>query len=133
LFLNLFFSTKKEDTVDFGGTPDRFHGGNSRGRFGRRVVENRLIASHEGERSALSSKFNEVTGQIGLNMTFSSDLSLPHIKSRFFKVCFSSVKSFLNDTNERVIDLMSCFRIKKKNTNVILQSSVFENYHKRLK
>lgn len=53
--------------IDSGGTRLFSLGGNSKGSFRRcrRTVENRLIASHEGEKSALRSKFNDVTGQIG--------------------------------------------------------------------
>lgn len=60
----LFPASKKERWLILAG-PDRSLGGNLKGSFGRRTVENRLIASHEGEKSVLPSKFNDVTGQIG--------------------------------------------------------------------
>ncbi|KYN10065.1 hypothetical protein ALC57_17754 [Trachymyrmex cornetzi] len=77
---------KKERRLILAG-PDRSLGGNLKGSFGRRTVENRLIASHEGEKSALPSKFNDVTGQI-------ARVSVSCVQSLFHVLTFSPLSCF---------------------------------------
>lgn len=81
--------------------------------------------------SALPSKFNEVSDQIGETISiwllFPSFFH-PHeiaFLAGFSKACFGSFKSFLNDAkmNEYVIDWVSYFRIKKKKK---MQMSFYE-------